>query len=324
MKTRPNSFAPFTQEMAITRKSGIAKSGFVHKELGEYAINPSLNCECKCLYCSSHCVLGRLPTYREYIGDWWHAATFVGYENIIELVDRDAKRLNGRDEEVVFSSVVDPYQSGLVKKGIPREILKRLAPTTLRLRVLTKMITVTQDLAYIADVFGDRATVGTSIPVLNPELCRVIEPFASPVELRQRLILGKAKEIQMRRYIMACPIIPATYRDYDDFAERWAAVVDQYEPEKIWFEPLNGRGKNLDEIEHGLRAGGYADVISCVGSIRTKEGWTQYTIELLGWVQRFAREYFDTARVRFLLYSSMLTKEGRQHIVANGATVVWL
>ena len=119
--------APFAKERGITRVSGITKSGFEPKELGEYAINPALDCECKCLYCSSHCVLHPLQAYRDEVRDWWAADTFVYYENILDVVGRDAARLGTRTAEVVISTVVDPYQSRLVRKGIPRAILAQLA-----------------------------------------------------------------------------------------------------------------------------------------------------------------------------------------------------
>ena len=37
----------FTRAKAIERKSGIPKSGFDHKELGNFAVNASLNCAVK-------------------------------------------------------------------------------------------------------------------------------------------------------------------------------------------------------------------------------------------------------------------------------------
>jgi len=315
---------PFTNEKGLARVSGIAKSRFGRKELGDHAVNPSLNCEAKCLYCSSHCVLGRLHIYQEHVGDWWQCKTFLYYTNVVEAVGRDAAKLDGKDLEVVVSSVVDPYQSRLVRQGVPRAILERLAPTNLRLRLLTKMTGVACDLPYVAETFGGRATVGTSIPILNPEISRLIEPFASPVAARQKHILGTAKQIGLRRYIMGCPIIPGSYIGYKEFAERWAKVADDYEPEKIWFEPLNGRGKNLDVLEQGLRDTGLNTIASRVAEIRNKKGWTNYVSELLGWVQQFAQERFDTRRVRFLLYPHMLTEEGRQHVEAKDETVIWL
>jgi DNA repair photolyase len=315
---------PLRHETGIERVSGIAKSGFDAKELGQYAVNPSLNCEAKCLYCSSHAVLGPLASYRSHVGDWWHCETFTYYTNVVEAVGRDAKRLGGRNIEVVMSTVVDPYQHRLVQKHFPRGILEQLAPTDLRLRILSKMTAAAADLPFIADTFGTRATVGTSIPVLNPRLSRVVEPYASPVEARHRKILGTAKQLGLRRYVMACPIIPGTYADYNDFAADWAPIVDVYDPEKIWFEPLNGRGKNLDMLERGLRAQGLLDIADRLKSIHTKESWAAYTLELLGWVQRFAHDRFEARRIRFLLYPTMLTEESRRRIKVDDATVIWL
>jgi DNA repair photolyase len=314
----------FKAESGITRKSGVARSGFDPKELASYAINPSLNCSCKCLYCSSHGVLGRLSTYRENVGNWWSCDTFVPYSNIVGAVAQDLRRLANADAEVVMSSVVDPYQPGLVRKGTPRAILEQLAPTRLRVRVLTKMAGVTSDLEYMARAFGDRATIGTSIPVLKHELSRAIEPFATPVHVRQDRILGGAKSLGMRRYVMACPIIPGSYSGFDEFAELWSRVVDLYEPEKIWFEPLNGRGENLDMVIRGLTEAGLVEIAKRVAGIRTMKAWTGYTTELLGWVQRFAAERFSAQRVRFLLYPTKLTPAGREQVVQNLDTVIWL
>lgn len=318
------TITPFVNETPITRASGIAKSGFAEKELGDFAINPALNCGVKCLYCSSDGMLCRLPAYREHVGNWWESASFVPYGNIVEIVDRDAVKLDGRDAEVVLSSVVDPYQARLASKSVPRAILERLAPTTLKVRILTKMVAVVCDLPYVADAFGDRATIGTSIPILNPDLSRIIEPFASPVLERQRRILGTAKELGLRRFVMGCPIIPGAYQSHHEFAEAWTKVVGLYEPEKVWFEPLNGRGRNLDVLGQGLREHGPGAVAERVARIRAKTGWSEYALELLGWVQEFARQCYDTSRVRFLLYPTMLTEDARRQVEADDACVLWL
>jgi DNA repair photolyase len=319
-----NVTAPFNAEVEIDKQRGIYPSGFFDKELGRYAINAALNCEVKCLFCSSDAVLGRLESYREEVGNWWSCDTAVHYGNIVEKVQRDAKRMHDKSDEVVFSSVVDPYQARLVAKGIPRAILDALAPTQLRVRILTKLPRVAHDLPFIADKFGERATIGTSVSTFDTATARVVEPGAPAPVLRLEQILGRARELGLRRFVMACPVLPGVYADYAEFADAWSAIVDLYEPEKIWFEPLNARGKNIDKLEDGLSKNGVQHVLERVRAIRSNEGWTAYNADLLAWVQRFARERFDVSRVRYLMYERALTKGGRVSVASDGACVVWL
>jgi DNA repair photolyase len=106
---------------------------------------------------------------------------------------------------VLLCSGTDPYQNKQTA-GITRSVVEILLKYNKRVRILTRSPLWVEDL----DILNHKdVTVGMSLPYLDDELSRQIEPFAPPPSVRYKALLeGAAKNCRL--YVA---IAPTSYFD---------------------------------------------------------------------------------------------------------------
>ena len=158
---------------------------------------------------------------------------------------------------VLLCSGTDPYQT-YQTSTISRETIQVLLKHSKRVRVLTRGLAWTQDLDVLVD---SNVTVGMSLPYMDDEMSRKIEPQAPlPSHRYQALMTGR--NAGCRVYVAMAPTPPMMTED--DFKRHLERVL-LVDPEVIFWEPINARGTN------GKRMA--AAGLSFVSSVMEKEAW---------------------------------------------------
>ncbi len=199
MKPRP-SYRHITSKSALNRVSGMAF---------RWSLNPYRGCVHGCHYCfarrfHSHFDLGP--------GEDFTGTIFVK-TNAPTLLRRELSARCWRRETVALGTATDPYQPIEGKFRITRECLKAFADWRSPVGLITKGTMVIRDIDVLSDL-ADRtdSSVTISIPTVDPELSRRLEPGTPPPAKRLRA-LGALAEAGIRAGVSMAPVIPGLTDD---------------------------------------------------------------------------------------------------------------
>jgi DNA repair photolyase len=307
-----------------TMTTGITRSPkFEQKRLAMYAVNPGLKCGHGCTYCSTGAML---RTHRAF-----KSVGHSPYANNYAIVDPgtpnrvacDAKRIQKRGM-IQLSTIVDAWAPEAQEYDIGRRCLEViLNEPSWSVRILTKNAAVRQDFDIIQK-HADRVLVGVSITATpsNAHLVSVTEPRASSIQERIA-VLQEAHARGFRTYAMFCPLLPGVADNAEDIEELIHLAMD-IGAEEIFVEPVNTRGRGLILTQETLQKAGHVIEASAIGEIRKQKNWSVYVRRLVERVQRSVRHYYNTERLRFLLYPGALLPEDLAAIQKDDGGVVWL
>lgn len=160
---------------------------------------------------------------------------------------------------VLLCSGTDPYQNQQTA-DITRMVVQILLKYKKKVRILTRGLLWVNDLDIL--VHPD-VTVGMSIPYSNDTLSRQIEPASPPPSHRMKALL-KGYKAGCRLYVAVAPTPPQLTQD--DFTQHLEQLL-QFNPEVIFWEPINARGTNgrrmiaagLDFIKSVINKKSWAD-----------------------------------------------------------------
>jgi len=162
-----------------------------------WSLNPYMGCSHDCAYC--------------YVPDVAHVerpkwGTYVVVKrNLPTLL---AKELHTREpREVFLSSATDPYQPVEGTHLITKRCVELLQRADWPLLVLTRNPLVRRD-ANLFKAFSE-CSVGMSVPTLDDEMRRLIEPGAPSIEARLRTLRQLADE-GLATFANICPAYPLT------------------------------------------------------------------------------------------------------------------
>ncbi|MDD3023301.1 MAG: radical SAM protein, partial [Syntrophomonadaceae bacterium] len=143
----------------------------------QYCINPYVGCAHNCVYCYAS-FMCRFAGHQEKWGDFLDVK--------VNLPDVLAKQLSSRkrkEGKVLLGSVTDVYQPAEVSYKITQASLNILAGYQyLDVHILTKSALVLRDLPILRQLRS--CEVGFTITTLDRNIAQVIEPGASPPQIR--------------------------------------------------------------------------------------------------------------------------------------------
>jgi DNA repair photolyase len=174
-----------------------------------YTLSPYRGCAHGCRYC----YVREYPHALHGASDWggWVTPKL----NAPELLWSQRYKLH--EQSVFLSTATDPYQPIERDFRLTRACLKVLldCPTT-RVLLYTRSALVLQDLDLLKD-FGDRITIGFSIPTDDDMVRQVVEPKAPPIPIRWGAVERLVKA-GLRVGVAATPLMAMT--DPEGFARR--------------------------------------------------------------------------------------------------------
>ncbi|MHC4479474.1 MAG: SPL family radical SAM protein [Planctomycetota bacterium] len=209
-------------------------------KLGDYSMNCYTGCRHGCVYCYAR-FMQRFHPHPEPWGEFVDVKT-----NAPDALEKQLRR--ARPGEVFVSSACDAWQPLERRWELTRACCQLLIEHGFRVNALTKSALVLRDL----DVFRPGlARVGTTVTSPDPELARLWEPGADPVEQRWR-ILQCAREAGLATAVMFGPLLPwlSDSRESLDalFGRAAEAGVDV-----IWVDAMNRRPRVWPSVARLLR-----------------------------------------------------------------------
>ncbi|PZR24085.1 MAG: radical SAM protein [Flavobacterium psychrophilum] len=169
-----------------------------------YSMNPYQGCEHGCAYCFAR------PTH-----EYWGYSAGVDFERVImvkknapQLLEQFFKKRGYKPEPILMSGNTDCYQPVERKLEITRKLLQVCLDYRHPVHVLTKNALVTRDIDILTKLAEKNlVTVSLSIPTINEELRRVLEPRTSSVNTKLKALETLSKE-GIPTHVMVAPMIP--------------------------------------------------------------------------------------------------------------------
>jgi|JFJP01.1.fsa_nt_gi DNA repair photolyase len=258
-----------------TVASPLQESALRKKGLCDYVINVASGCLHGCTFC----YVPSTPVIRTRQAQLalkgvdnpqmdWGKYLFVR-EGIAEQLEetlsrkRSWKTTESGQGVVMLCSGTDPYQNHQTAK-ITRQVVQVLLKYDKRVRILTRSPLWINDI----DILRSRnVTVGMSLPMLDDELSRKIEP-AAPLPSDRYKVMMKGYEAGIRLYVAIAPTPPTMQlQDFQNLLQQ----VMKFEPEVIFWEPINARGTNGKRM---LEAG-----LDFVRSVTNRDSWAENFIQ---------------------------------------------
>lgn len=169
-----------------------------------YSMNPYQGCEHGCAYCFAR------PTH-----EYWGYSAGVDFERVIlakknapDLLEQFFKKRGYKPEPILLSGNTDCYQPVERKLQITRKILQVFLDYRHPVNILTKNALVTRDIDILKPLAEKNlVTVSLSIPTINEELRRKLEPRTSSVTTKLKAI-EQLSQNGIPVHIMVAPMIP--------------------------------------------------------------------------------------------------------------------
>lgn len=249
----------------------LQKSALHKKGLCDYVVNIASGCLHGCTFC----YVPSTPAIRTKQGQLrdrgvqdpqadWGKYLFIR-ESIPEQLEDTLSRKKSWHETpagkgvVLLCSGTDPYQNQQTAE-VTRRTVQVLLKYNKRVRILTRGLLWINDLDVLTH---PNVTVGMSLPNLNDELSRQIEPQAPPPTKRYEA-LKKGSEAGCRLYVAAAPTPP--HMNQKDFKKHLEQLME-VNPEVIFWEPINARGSNGQRM---IAAG-----LDFASSVMSKNSWAE-------------------------------------------------
>jgi DNA repair photolyase len=279
----------------------LQESALNKKGLCDYVVNVASGCLHGCSFCyvpSTPAIRTRQAQLKEKgVGDpqfGWGQYLFVR-EEIPDLLQKSLLRKRSwRETEegkgvVLLCSGTDPYQNKQTA-SVTRGAVEALSKHNKRVRILTRSPSWLNDL----DVLNcPNVTVGMSLPILDDELSRKIEPFAPPPTERYKAMLV-GHQAGCRLYVAVAPTPPDI--TLDDF-KRHLEKLMYFNPEVIFWEPINARGTNGKRM---VAAG-----LEFARFVMTKSSWAKNFIQQWDYIETAAKEIGCTDRLHIWVDSEL-------------------
>lgn len=175
----------------------------------EYSMNPYQGCEHGCSYCFAR------PTH-----EYWGFSAGVDFErkimvkkNAPELLEKFFQKRNYKPHPIMLSGNTDCYQPVERKMEITRKILQVCLDYRHPVGIITKNALVLRDLDILKQMAEqDLVHVNLSIPTINEDLRRVMEPRTSSVKNKLKAV-EILSENKIPVNVMVAPVIPGLTSD---------------------------------------------------------------------------------------------------------------
>lgn len=169
-----------------------------------HSVNPYRGCQHACAYCYAR------PTH-EYLG----LGAGTDFETRLFAKARAGELLAAAfaapswdGSPLALSGVTDPYQPIEAKLGLTRACLQVCLSHRQPVGIVTKGASLLRDLPLLRELHAAaHVEIRLSIPFLDPEIARILEPGAPPPERRFELMAAVA-DAGLPVGLMAAPIVP--------------------------------------------------------------------------------------------------------------------
>lgn len=169
-----------------------------------WSLNPYRGCTHACAYCYAR-------AFHEYL-DLGAGSDFERKIRIkpqaARLLTETFERPSWVGEGIALSGATDPYQPLERRHGLTRSVLEVCARYRNPVGILTRSPLVTRDIDLLQALAAhDAVRVHVSIPILDPDLCRLLEPGA-PAPARRLDAIAALHDAGVPVGVSVSPVIP--------------------------------------------------------------------------------------------------------------------
>lgn len=266
-------------------KAILSTSALHHKNLCNYVINVATGCTHGCKFCyvpSTPNIKMRGDMLTEQAGVEDGQAEWGSYllyrddlpERLAQKLDRKRTWEQTKDGRgvVMISSGTDCYQdrrAAQITRGCVIELVKHEKPV----RILTRSPAVVRDLDVFKAANG-LVTVGSSIPCLDDEKVRSIEPGA-PAPSARLDALEEISNAGVPVYVSMSPTYPT--QDREDLRKLLSKFKERLDPDVVFHEPINPRGGNFQMTVEAAREAGQEELADELDKLRDRDHWVEYS-----------------------------------------------
>jgi DNA repair photolyase len=186
---------------------------------------------------------------------------------------------------VMISSGTDCYQdrrAAQITRGCVIELVNHGKPV----RILTRSPAVVRDIDVFKAADG-LVTVGSSIPCLDDEQVRAIEPGA-PAPSARLNALEEISNAGVPVYVSMSPTYPT--QDRDNLRNLLRTFKERLDPDVVFHEPINPRGGNFGMTVQAARDAGQEELATELEKLQDRDHWVEYSIEQLTAVEEIGDE----------------------------------
>ena len=185
----------------------------------------------------------------------------------------------------MISSGTDCYQDRRAAQ-ITRECVIELVNHNKPVRILTRSPAVVRDIDVFKAADG-LVTVGSSIPCLDDEMVRAIEPGA-PAPTTRLNALEEISNAGVPVYVSMSPTYPVQNRD--DLRALLREFKERLDPDVVFHEPINPRGANFDMTVEAARDAGQQELATELAKLKDRDNWIEYSVRQLETVEELGEE----------------------------------
>ncbi len=183
----------------------------------DWSLNPYMGCAHQCAFC----YVRSFEQRADRPSDVRYGTSIRVKTNIAQVLRAELQRPGWMREEVVVGAATDPYQPAEGRYRLTRACLVELARVSNLFGIITRGPLVVRDLDVLQDASRRaKVSVTLSVPTLEDEIWRVMEPGAPPPAQRIRA-MARLIEGGVRAGIALAPILPGL----SDRPERLARVL---------------------------------------------------------------------------------------------------
>jgi DNA repair photolyase len=236
----------------------IGRSQLWKKHLGDWGVNAYNGCEHGCVACYAPAQPGVAAQ------PFWNGKTqadwgrhFTARDGLLDALrhqlrtftrDRAVKTPWGQGR-VLVSFLCDAYQPLEAELQVTRQVLEQLLQAGHQVRLQTRATLVRRDFDLLLR-YRDQVRLGTSLPLLDDDLARVLEPKAPPPTARLEM-LREAAQLGIPVYVAIAPVMP--FHNLNALDEV-VARIQPLTPTEIFCEPLNPKGDCVRMVAQALAA----------------------------------------------------------------------
>lgn len=297
------------EHLYYSGKTGIGRTkAFEKKLLAEYSVNIGNICEFGCSFCYVPSITRKQKTVRDVLDEGYSIDEFSLYrerENVLKTVKKDLEKFNSDDTStVIFCTTCDPCATKEHTNTSIEAMKIILENSNLQIRVLSKS-TLIKNIAESLSSYKNRITYSLSTGTSIEEISETIEKNASTIKERVKT-LHWLQDNNYRTYGMICPVLPSETK----YAKE---LLDQVRPsicEDVWVEPINVRGKSINNTFNKLKNAGleeHAEELKKV--IGDKDKWIEYSKKLFLAFKSEMRQRNQLEKLHYLQYVSKKDRE---------------
>jgi len=212
----------------ITRKTLLNPSKI---EWVDRCCNHYVGCAHGCKYpCYARLISRRSP-------EAWSQVKVV--ENALELIEKEIPKLKEQKlhrEEILLSSMTDPYQPIEREQELTNRILRVFIREKMRFKILTKSDLITRDLELLTN--AHHARMGFTFITLDEKQRKLWEPNSSSINARSEALLKAHYTYNLPTFVSMEPIILGVTKPLE-IIEEFADEVDFWIFGKHNYAPMN-------------------------------------------------------------------------------------